>query len=271
MSAFTACCRACSRGLYSCRWKRSRKGEESQERLRETEAVGELGRRADHHVCGADQLLRAAAAFCLVPHRPERTAPLTLASQGSPASLSSTHEEAVVFCGDLISLPLCQATAPFLQLGAVWALVLLSPLVFQGCQAAKTKPGPREHHHVLPKEHRMRRDGLRDGRAAQGSHGNPISIQACLLWPANPRAHIDKHPFPPTFIPTDNLEWPMKLACFWNFSMHVLQGAKLLSVSQRQGTADMLALDASAGAALIGGRDWRFKASIAHIDTVLLH
>nr|XP_057909403.1 glycerophosphoinositol inositolphosphodiesterase GDPD2 isoform X4 [Doryrhamphus excisus] len=172
MSAFTACCRACSRGLYSCRWKRSRKGEESQERLRETEAVGELGRRADHHVCGADQLLRAAAAFCLVPHRPERTAPLTLASQvppflgfafhlcrrhrdkssvetgmadrsslapGSPASLSSTHEEAVVFCGDLISLPLCQATAPFLQLGAVWALVLLSPLVFQGCQAAKTK------------------------------------------------------------------------------------------------------------------------------------
>nr|XP_057911393.1 glycerophosphoinositol inositolphosphodiesterase GDPD2-like isoform X1 [Doryrhamphus excisus]XP_057911404.1 glycerophosphoinositol inositolphosphodiesterase GDPD2-like isoform X1 [Doryrhamphus excisus]XP_057911415.1 glycerophosphoinositol inositolphosphodiesterase GDPD2-like isoform X1 [Doryrhamphus excisus]XP_057911426.1 glycerophosphoinositol inositolphosphodiesterase GDPD2-like isoform X1 [Doryrhamphus excisus]XP_057911437.1 glycerophosphoinositol inositolphosphodiesterase GDPD2-like isof len=312
MSAFTACCRACSRGLYSCRWKRSRKGEESQCACWWFSVVALVTLLAVSwmYVClvtsndqedvnwkGFVKLKRWVNwVVVLITTSAVLTSYCVLLllfalfhiALKEPLHLHWLHKF-LLFLGLLfisvgvigISLQWkrewptvllsLQATAPFLQLGAVWALVLLSPLVFQGCQAAKTKPGPREHHHVLPKEHRMRRDGLRDGRAAQGSHGNPISIQACLLWPANPRAHIDKHPFPPTFIPTDNLEWPMKLACFWNFSMHVLQGAKLLSVSQRQGTADMLALDASAGAALIGGRDWRFKASIAHIDTVLLH
>nr|XP_057906049.1 lysophospholipase D GDPD3a isoform X2 [Doryrhamphus excisus] len=35
-------------------------------------------------------------------------------------------------------------------------------------------------------------------------------------WPANHRAHIDRQPFTLTFIPMDNLEWLINLACFWN-------------------------------------------------------
>nr|XP_057909386.1 glycerophosphoinositol inositolphosphodiesterase GDPD2 isoform X2 [Doryrhamphus excisus] len=180
MSAFTACCRACSRGLYSCRWKRSRKGEESQCACWWFSVVALVTLLAVSwmYVClvtsndqedvnwkGFAKLKRWVNwVVVLITTSAVLTSYCVLLllfalfhiALKEPLHLHWLHKF-LLFLGLLfisvgvigISLQWkrewptvllsLQATAPFLQLGAVWALVLLSPLVFQGCQAAKTK------------------------------------------------------------------------------------------------------------------------------------
>ncbi|XP_061643047.1 glycerophosphoinositol inositolphosphodiesterase GDPD2 isoform X2 [Phyllopteryx taeniolatus] len=110
MSPFTACCR----GLYSCHWKRLRKGGENKLFALFQVALGEPLNLHWLHKC----LLFLGLLF------------ISLGIIG--ISLQWKREWPTV----LLSF---QATAPFVQFGAVGGLVLLSPFVFEGFHMAKTK------------------------------------------------------------------------------------------------------------------------------------
>ncbi|XP_038547935.1 glycerophosphoinositol inositolphosphodiesterase GDPD2-like, partial [Micropterus salmoides] len=107
--------------------------------------VGELVHGADHHFCSVNQLLRSAAALCTVPSCLRRITRLTLATQDllifgvtliacGVAGISCMWEKE--WPTVLLSL---QATAPFLQFGAVGALTLLSPFILRGFHTAMEK------------------------------------------------------------------------------------------------------------------------------------